>query len=142
MRTGIFVQKRTTVTIHATNPQDVRVQLHRFRVETCEANARAAMVEPDAVGMHQLDAGIYLVVSNSPMQVDGDNLTTQIAPNDKDIFPDPGVIVNGLVPGATVAMIQNFFAVTKGIEIGDPPPQPVSPAKPGTAKITDDPDGI
>ncbi|HEX3758839.1 MAG TPA: hypothetical protein VHW23_09045 [Kofleriaceae bacterium] len=142
MRTGIYVEKRTTVTIRASNPQDDRVQLRRFRVETCDADGRAVMREPDAVGTHQLDAGIYLIVSSSPMQIKGDDLTTQIAPNDKDTFPDPDVTVIGLVPGASAAMIQNFFAVTKGIEIGDPPPQPVSPTKQGTGEVTDEPDDI
>jgi hypothetical protein len=100
------------------------------------------MRAPEAVGTHQLDTGIYLIVSSDSMQVKGDNLTTQIVPNDKDGWPDPDVTVIGLVTGATASMIQNFFAVTKGIDIGDPPPEPVSPMKPGTAEITDDPDGL
>lgn len=138
MRTGIFVQKRTTVTIRASNPQDARVELRRFRVESCEPDARAVSREPGAVGTHQLDAGIYLIVSSSPMQIEGDSLTTHIAPNDKDIFPDPGLTVVGLVPGATAAMIQAFFAVAKGIEVDDAPQESTEPI----TKITDDPDGL
>lgn len=142
MRTGIYVQKRTTVTIGASTPQDARVQLRRFQVATCEADARAQR-EPDAVGTHQLDAGIYLIVSSSPMQIAGDNLTTQIMANDKDTWPDPGATVVGLVSDATsttLRAIQNFFAVTKGIEVGDDPAGPES--TPDAGKIADDPDGL
>lgn len=137
MRTGIYVLKSTTVTIRASNPQDAHAQLRRFRPETCEGDADATMHGSDAVDTHHLDAGIYLIVSTSPMQIQGENLVTQIAANDKDIFPDPGVTVVGLVPGATAAMIRDFFAVTKGIEVGDD----ADPSA-GTASVTDDPDGL
>jgi hypothetical protein len=137
MRTGIYVQKPTTVTIRASAPQDALVQLRQFRLETCEADARAHLREPAAVGTHQLDAGIYLILSSSPMQIEGDNLTTQIVANDKEGWPDPGVTVVGLVPNATLPAIQRFFAVSKGIEVSDAPDSPTD-----TAKITDDPDGI
>jgi hypothetical protein len=142
MRTGIYVQKPTTVTIRASAPQDAHVQLRRFRLPACDAGASAQLRDPGAVGTHQLDAGIYLIVSSSPMNVEGNNLTTQIVANDKEGWPDPGVTVVGLVSDATtqaLGAIRNFFAVTKGIEVGDQPPESTAP---GTAKITDDPDGL
>jgi len=145
MRTGIYIEKPTTVTISATAPQDARVQLRRFRPATRVADARAQLRDPEAVGTHQLDAGIYLIVSNSSMQIEGDNVTTAVVANDKEGWPDPPAGVVGLVSDATsttLQAIQDFFAVTKGIDIGDPPPQPVSPAKPGTSKVTDEPDGL
>jgi hypothetical protein len=138
MRTGIYVQKPTTVTIRANAPQDARVQLRRFRVAACETDARGHLPEPEAVGTHQLDPGIYLIVSSSPMQVMGDNLTTQIVANDKEGWPDPPASVVGLVSDATsttLQAIQGFFAVTKGIEVGDVP-------DPDADKVADDPDGL
>jgi hypothetical protein len=134
MRTGIFVQEPTTVIIRASAPQDARVQLRRLRLNTCEADARAHLREPDAVGTHQLDTGIYLIVSSGPMQIAGDNLTTQIVANNKDPWPDPEAFV-GLVPGATLETVQEFFAVAKGIEVGDDP-------DPDADKLADDPDGL
>jgi hypothetical protein len=143
MRTGIYVQKPTTVTIRASATQDARVQIRRFPSATCQADARAPLRAPEAVGTHQLDPGIYLIVSSSPMQVTGDNLTTQIVANDKDTWPDPGATVVGLVSDATsttLRAIQDFFAVTKGIEVDDDTDAPES--APDADKITDDPDGL
>lgn len=143
MRTGIYVQKPTTVTIRASALQDARVQLRRFRMGTCETDARGHLREPEAVGTHQLDPGIYLIVSSSPMQVEGNNLTTQVVPNDKDGWPDPGATVVGLVSDSTsttLKAIQHFFAVTKGIEVTDDPAQPESAS--GVDKIADDPDDL
>jgi hypothetical protein len=137
MRTGIYVQKPTTVTIRASTPADVRVQLRRFRVATFGADARAHLREPDAVGTHQIDPGIYLIVSSSPMQIEGANLTTLVVANDKNPWPDPDDVVAGLALNATKAAIQDFFAVTKGIEVGDAAEPPAA-----TAKITDEPDGL
>jgi hypothetical protein len=140
MRTGIYVQKCTTVTIRASAPEDARVQLRRLRPPVPEAAAIAHMREPDAVGTHQLDAGIYLIVSSKPMQVEGTGLTTQIMANNKDPWPDPELTVVGLVPGATPEAVQDFFSVAKGLEVGGASVQPES-TEPIT-KITDDPDGL
>src|SRR5882672_10639108 len=101
MRTGIYVQKPTTVTIRASAPADARVQLRRFPGAGCEADARVHLREPMAVGTHQLDVGIYLIVSSSPMQIAGDSMTTQIVANDKDPWPEIGAPVVGLVSEAT-----------------------------------------
>lgn len=139
MRTGIYVQKPTTVTIRASAPEDTRVQLRRFRVATTAADARHQR-EPDAVGTHQLDAGIYLIVSSCPMQIEGANLTTQVVANDKNPWPDPDGVVAGLVVNATMAAIRDFFAVTKGIEVTDGPAQPESAS--GVDKLADDPDDL
>jgi hypothetical protein len=139
MRTGIYVQKPTTVTIRASASQDAHVQLRRFRVATCEADARAHLAEPAAVGTHQLDPGIYLIVSSNQMQIAGANLTTQVMADDKDPWPDPGATVVGLVSDATsttLKAIQDFFAVIKGIEVSDVP----EAAAPDD-KLADDPDG-
>jgi hypothetical protein len=143
MRTGIYVQKPTTVTIRTSAAQDARVQIRRFRSGVCETDARASLREPDAVGTHQLDPGIYLIVSSSPMQITGDNLTTQVVANDKDGWPDPPAMVVGLVSDATsttLRAIQDFFAVTKGIEVGDDTDSPES--APDADRIADDPDGL
>jgi hypothetical protein len=133
MRTGIYVQNPTTVTIRASAPADALVQLRRFRVAVYDVGARAPMREPAAVGTHQLDTGIYLIVSSSPMQIEGENVTTQVVANDKDPWPEIGANVVGLVSGAITASIQDFFAVTKGIEIDEPA---------DATRLTDDPDGI
>jgi hypothetical protein len=138
MRTGIYVHKPTTVTIRASAPQDALVQLRRFPGAACEGDARAQLREPAAVGTHQLDVGIYLIVSSSPMQIAGSDLSTQIVANDKDGWPDPGATVVGLVSDATsttLKAIQEFFAVAKGIEVGDVP-------DPDADKLADDPDGL
>lgn len=140
MRTGIYLQKPTTITIRARASQDAHVQLRRFRPNTCEADARPHLREPEAVGTHQLDAGIYMIVSSSPMQIEGDNLTVQVVANNKDPWPDPELTVVGLVPGATTAAVQQFFAVAKGIEVTDGPAQPESAS--GVDKIADDPDDL
>lgn len=138
MRTGIYVQKPTTVTIRASAAADAYVELRQFRVVASEIDARAHLRDPAAVGTHQLDAGIYLIVSSSPMQIEGDSVTTQVVANDKDPWPEIAANVVALVSGAVTASIRNFFEVTKGIEVSDGP-SPESTA-PGTAQITDDPD--
>lgn len=142
MRTGIYVQKLTTVTIRASATVDAHVQLRRFGGGACEADARASLREPEAVGAHQLDPGIYLIVSSSPMQIAGEHMTTQVVANDKDTWPDPGATVVGLVSDATsttLRAIQTFFAVTKGIEVSDDTDSPES--APDADHIADDPDG-
>lgn len=135
MRTGIYVHKPTTVTIRASASADARAQLRQFRVMTSQAELRVQPREPLAVGTHQLDAGIYLIVSSSPMQIEGDGVTTQIVANEKDPWPEIAASVVGLVLDATMASAREFFSVAKGIEVGEAPPS-------DTAKITDDPDGI
>jgi len=134
MRTGIYVQQPTTVTIRASSATDAYVQLRQFRLATSEVDMRAQPRDPLAVGTHQLDAGIYLIVSSSPIQVTGDHLTTQIVTNDKDPWPDPDGAVVGLALNATMAAVKDFFAVTKGIEVSDDP-------DPEADKPADDPDG-
>ncbi len=129
MRTGIYVQKPTTVTIRASAAQDAAVQLRRLEMKTCEADARA-LQEPVAAGTHRLDAGIYLIVSSSPMQIEGDGVTTQIVANDKDPWPELAATVVGLVPGANMKSLQMLFAVAKGIEVDDGPAGPESPEEP------------
>jgi hypothetical protein len=133
MRTGIYVQKPTTVTIRASSPADACVQLRQFRLAPSETDLRTQPGEPVAVGTHQLGAGIYLIVSSSPMHIQGDHLTTQIVANDKDPWPELGAPVVGLALNATMAAVQEFFAVTKGIEVGDDP---------DADKLADDPDGL
>jgi hypothetical protein len=78
------------------------------------------------------------------MQVVGDNLTMQIVANDKEGWPDPPATVIGLVSdttSTTLRAIQGFFAVTKGIEVGDGTDPPES-APPDADPIADDPDGL
>jgi hypothetical protein len=123
MRTGIYVQQSTTVTIRASAPQDARVQLRRFRLPADCAAVGARVREPDAVGTHALEAGVYLIVSSSAMQVEGQNLTTQVVPQVKNPWPDPEVVAR-MVPGATAQQVLEFFSVDKGIEVVDPPVPP------------------
>lgn len=137
MRTGIYVQQLTTVTIRAGSATDAYVQLRQFRLATSEVDMRVHPRDPLAVGTHQLDAGIYLIVSSSPIEVAGDHVTTQIVANDKDPWPDPDGAVVGLALNATMAAVKDFFAVTKGIEVGDDP----DPESADADKPADDPDG-
>lgn len=137
MRTGIYVQQPTTVTIRASSPADACVQLRQFRLAPSEIDLRAQPPEPVAVGTHQLGAGIYLIVSSSPMQIQGDHLMTQIVANDKDPWPELGAPVAGLVLNATMTAVKHFFAVVKGIEVGDGP-ESAQDADP----IADDHDGL
>jgi hypothetical protein len=123
MRTGIYVQQPTTVTIRASAPQDARVQLRRFRLPAAIAGAGPRIQEPDAVGTHVLEAGIYLIVSTSPMEIEGANLTTQVVPQLKNPWPDPEVAAQ-LVPGATAQQVLEFFSISRGIEVVDPPVPP------------------
>jgi hypothetical protein len=123
MRTGIYVQQSTTVTIRASAPQDARVQLRQFRLPTGSAEARPRIQAPDAVGTHELDAGIYLIVSTSPMEIEGANLTTQVVPQLKNPWPDPEVVAQ-LVPGATAQQVLEFFSISRGIEVEDPAAPP------------------
>lgn len=142
MRTGIYVQKPTTVTIRASSSADARVQLRKFRVMTSQAEPRASLRDPAAIGTHQLDPGIYLVVSSQAMQIEGDGVTTQIVANDKDPWPEIAAPVVGLAVDATMASVRDFFAVTKGIEVGeDPaPPEPAAGTAGSMAETADDSD--
>jgi hypothetical protein len=137
MRTGIYVQQSTTATIRASAPQDALVQLIRFQLPAGGDEARPRVRAPAAVGTHELEAGVYLIVSSSPMQVEGANLTTQIVAHEKNPWPDPDVAAS-LVPGATAEQVLQFFSISKGIEVGDAPQESTEPI----TKITDDPDGI
>jgi hypothetical protein len=112
MRTAIYVHEPSTVTIRATDPRDARVELSRYHQGT-----------QAAVGAHQLDRGIYLIVSSCAMEVTGAGLTPGVAidiiRNDKDIPPDPKATVVALEPGATAASVIQFLTVAKDISPDD-----------------------
>jgi hypothetical protein len=109
MRTAIYVQQPSTVTIRPTDPRDAKALLCRYN----------QLPEQAAAGTHKLQPGIYLVISSGPIEVHGLGTTTQIVANDKDIWPDPKATVIGLEPGATAASIQEFFTVAKDISPED-----------------------
>lgn len=132
MRTAIYVFEPSTVTIRSQDPGEDRVTLCRFNCKP----------ERVATGARQLAPGIYMILSSSGVDVSGGQISVVVMPHDKDVPPEPKLQVLGLEVGATAATIQQFFDITKGIDIGDPPPQPVSPAKPGTGEVTDEPDDI
>jgi hypothetical protein len=132
MRTALYVYEPSTVTIRAKDPGESCVMLLRYNRKGEEVS----------LGSRKLDPGIYMIVSKSALEISSSQVSVVPLSGEKDIPPEPRAQVVGLEHGATAASIQQFFAVTKGIEVGDPPPQPVSPAGSGTSKITDDPDGI
>lgn len=132
MRTAIYVFEPSTVTIRAKDPGEDRVTLCRF-------NRRAEQV---ALGTRELEAGIYMILSSRGVEVSGGQISVVPLAGDKDVPPEPKAQVLGLEQGANAAAILQFFLISKGIEVDDPPAQPESPAAPDTAEITDDPDGI
>lgn len=116
MRTAIYVAAPSTVTIRATDPRDSAAQLYRFQ--------RGA--GKPALGIHELEAGIYLVLSNQAVEVIGDDLTVASLSKDKDIPPEPKARVLAAEPGATMAAVCTFFGVAKD---ADPPAPPVAPVE-------------
>jgi hypothetical protein len=111
MRTLIYVHEPSTVTIHAKAARDSAALLCRYNRGAGQA----------ASGKHQLERGIYLIVSNSVLEVSGSHLEVARLPNDKDIPPDPGLALLALEPGATASSYRAFLELAKDVSVGDPP---------------------
>ena len=112
MRTGIYVHKPTTISLHAKDPND------RFRVFSYDpAHAIRA-----GEGKQHLEPGIYLVHSTGAVDVKGGDLTVVIVMADKDPWPDPKVNVIALERGASSESIRAFFQVAKdaSVDVVDP----------------------
>ncbi len=111
MRIGLYVFKPSTVTIEelvsskwaAAAAPSARPAVLAFR--------RPGALQ--AVGSLQLEAGIYQVLSQSPVQITGDAVQVVVVPNDKDGWPKPPPLALALEPGATEATIEGFFATAK-----------------------------
>jgi hypothetical protein len=102
MRTAFFIQESSNVTIRAEDPRDGSVELYSYHGD----------VTP-AVGKHALDPGIYLIVSNGTMGIEGVRGNIQIVANNKDDWPDPSPHLVGLEPGASTASVKEFLTVAK-----------------------------
>jgi hypothetical protein len=107
MRTAIYVQATSHVTIHAEDPRDAEAPLRCYLGPT---------IAP-AVGTHKLAPGIYLVVTRGPLAIEGDHLDVETLRNDKDEWPDPKPNVIALAPMASAASIKEFFFVAKDLSV-------------------------
>src|ERR1043166_3653232 len=103
MRTAIYVAEPSTVTVRPLAPSAASATLYRFR--------RGAI--GSAFGVHQLDPGVYLVLSELGVDVTGTDLVVTPLSKDKDIPPDPKANVLAAEPGATVAEVHKFLMVFK-----------------------------
>ena len=103
MRTAIYVAESSTVTIRPLAPSQASAMLYRFRRGAIGA----------AFGMHQLDPGVYLVLSEPAVEVTGSDLVVTPLSKDKDIPPDPKAQVLAAEPGATIPEIHKFLMVFK-----------------------------
>ena len=107
LRTALYIQQPSSITIRAKDPADASAQLYRYK---------QGLIGP-AIGTHLLPRGIYLVLSKAPIEVTNSAVVTAVVPRDKDIFPDltAGVVAIEAEAGATAESIQTFFLVAKGI---------------------------
>ena len=103
MRTAIYVHEPSTVTIRATSPRDAKAQLCRFNQDTDQA----------ALGTHNLEPGVYMIVSTDALEVNVHGVDVHVLANDKDIWPDPKASVVALEPGASVASLRDFFQIAR-----------------------------
>jgi len=107
MRTALYVQEPSTVTIsvRVAAPKAAAIKLYRYNRPDCRP----------AVGTHQLERGIYMVVSDGEILVDTGGVTIEAASGDKDPLPGPRAQVIGLEPGATLESLREFFAIAKDV---------------------------
>lgn len=106
MRTAFFIQEASSVIIRADSPDDANVELFCYHGDPTLA-----------VGKHTLDPGIYLIVSNGPMHVDGVRGSVQVVANNKDEWPDTPPHVVQLEPGASTASVTEFLTVAKDLSL-------------------------
>jgi len=104
MRTALYVQKSTTVTVRTTDPRDTKMLI-------CRYNHAGHPVS----GTLKLDPGIYLIVSNGTLNVDASSAEVLAVANDKDDWPRPTATVLALEPGATADSVTKFFTLAKGL---------------------------
>jgi hypothetical protein len=114
VRTAIYVAELSTVTIRPLAPSQVSATLYRFR--------RGAI--GPAFGIHQLEPGIYLMLSEPGVEVTGNDLVVTPLSKDKDIPPAPKADVLAAEPGATIADVHKFLMVFKS---ADPPARESAP---------------
>jgi hypothetical protein len=107
MRTALYVQQPSTVTItvRVADAKAAAIKLYRYNHPGCRP----------AVGTHQLERGIYMVVSDGEIMVDTGDVVIEAASGDKDPLPGPRAQVVGLEPGATIESLQEFFAIAKDV---------------------------
>jgi hypothetical protein len=104
IRTGIYVFQTCNVMIKPTLEADLRVTVARYN----------QLGGQPALGIRTLERGIYQIVSNGPMAVQGSNLQVVVA-SGKDQWPDPKIAVGTLEPGATEESVQAFFGVISDV---------------------------
>jgi hypothetical protein len=112
IRTALYVQEPSTVTIVAKDPRDAKAQLYRYN---------KGAVQP-AVGTHKLQRGIYMILSKAEMSITNPNVMTVVVPREKDGWPDFTESIVALEQGADAASIQAFFQVAKDITKDEPEP--------------------
>lgn len=110
MRTGIYVFATCSVNIRPSDPRDARACIYRYPQQAKQL----------ATSVRSLEPGVYMIVSSAPVLVDGANLQLQTVPSEKDPWPDPGIEVAALVPGATTGDIREFFRVAFDVSIDEP----------------------
>jgi len=106
MRTALFIQEMSGVTIRAEDPRDDGVELYRYAGDATLA-----------VGTHKLTPGIYLIVSNGAMLVDGVHGSVQVVANNKDDWPEPSHNLVRLEAGASAASVKQFLTVAKDLSL-------------------------
>jgi hypothetical protein len=121
VKTVIFVEEPSTVTIGANHPRDAKAVLYRYKRDgdgdgDGEPAADVRPPEP-AVGEHQLERGIYLIVSQAGLAVHGVRGAIEVIANNKDDWPDPRPNLVALEPKATVATVQEFLAIAKDMSL-------------------------
>ena len=108
MRTAFFVEKPSNVTIRAESLRDANVELYRYNGKSTPA-----------VGTQTLDPGIYLIVSNGSMLVEGVQGRVLVTPNNKDEWPNPSPNLVQLEPGASTASVNEFMTVAMDLSLDD-----------------------
>lgn len=106
IRTGLYVQEPTTITVGSADPRSAKAFLYRYGESTATPAARR----------HDLQRGIYLIQSPVEMQVQIAGTATVLSMRSgKDPWPEPEARVVALEAGATAESIQQFF--TTAVEI-------------------------
>lgn len=100
LRIAIFVHQPSSVTFRPTSANDARLTLFRYN-------------HPDdgiALGMRQLDPGIYLICAEARFVITGENIDV-ITFRGKDDPSDPRIASFAPEYGASVAAITDFLRV-------------------------------
>ena len=126
LRTAIYVDEPSTVTIRPLAPSQMNATLYRFR---------GGAGQP-AFGSHRLEAGIYMVLSSAAVAASATGSGVTITPlsKDKDIPPSPKAQVLAGEDHATIEEVHRFLMVFKQ---ADPPAETAAPP---VVPIEDEPD--